>query len=170
MFQWHLQPFLVFIHGDFCYFLTCLNFVPAKACTVMWCFSTHPQVSCLSAVPGPSDICSTWGQHSSLQQDPEWICPGVSHNKRARAAAETEEGQPPREEQDQGKNDNRCKRSSPRARVTQTLFSISWSSSLFSLYFLNSMKQYEQSLDTGYIFNLVKAPNVAISDRHSIHW
>lgn len=33
-----------------------------------WCdvFSTHRQVSCLSAVPGPSDICSTWGQHSSV--------------------------------------------------------------------------------------------------------
>lgn len=38
----------------------------------------------------------------------------------------------------------------------------------FGLYFLNSVKQYELSLGASYILNLVKAPNVAISDRDSI--
>lgn len=54
MFQWNLQLFLVLVS----FLVACQNFA--------WFFSIHPQVSCLSVVRGPSDICRTWGQHSSL--------------------------------------------------------------------------------------------------------
>lgn len=46
---------------------------------------------------------------------------------------------------------------------------VSWSSSLFNLHSLSSVKENDQSLDTGYIFNLVKAPNVAVPDGRGIH-
>lgn len=39
---------------------------------------------------------------------------------------------------------------------------------MFRLYFLNSVKQYEWSLDAAYISNLVTVSNVAISDKDSL--
>ena len=89
--------------------------VPLQFLVFLWRISARPQVPRLSLVPGPPGLRGARGQRSPLQQNPERICPGVPHDQRARAAAETEEGQPQRAQQDQRENDHRCKSSWPPA-------------------------------------------------------
>ena len=64
------------------------------------------QVPRLPVVPGTPGLRRAGRERPSLQQDPQRVRPGVPDHSRTGPPAEAEEGQPPREEQDQGEDDH----------------------------------------------------------------